>query len=59
MDFRKISGILQILDMGIYRNEKEIPYMDDNDFLNWKITINRQIGEMEKYLKIIKEEGEK
>lgn len=45
--------------MGIYRNEKEIPYMDDNDFLNWKITINRQIGEMEKYLKIIKEEGEK
>jgi hypothetical protein len=55
----KFQDTLQILDMGIYRNEKEIQFMDDNDFLNWKITINHHIGQMEKYLQIIKEEGEK
>jgi outer membrane receptor for monomeric catechols len=29
--------------MGIYSNEKEIPNMENNDFLNWKISINYQI----------------
>ena len=55
----KFLDIIQVLDMGIYRNEKEIPNMDDNDFLNWKISINYQIGQMETYLQIIKEEREK
>jgi hypothetical protein len=55
----KFQDIIQVLDMGIYRNEKEIPNMTDNDFLSWKISINYQIGQMEKYLQIIKEEREK
>ena len=33
----KFQDIIQVLDMGIYRNEKEIPNMTDNEFHRWKI----------------------
>jgi hypothetical protein len=55
----KFQDIIQALDMGLYRNEKEIPNMTDNEFLSWKISINYQISQMEKSLQIIKEEREK
>ena len=55
----KFQDIVQVLDMGIYRKENEIPNMENNDFLNWKISINYQIDQMKNYLQIIKEEGEK
>ena len=45
--------------MGVYRNEKEILNMEDNDFLTWKISINYQISQMEEYLQTIEEEKEK
>lgn len=55
----KFQDILQLLDSGIYRTEEEIPNMEDNDFLNWKISINYQINEMEKSLQMIKDERNK
>ena len=55
----KFQDIVQVLDMGIYRKENEIPNMENNDFLNWKISINYQIDQMKNYLQIIKKEGEK
>lgn len=55
----KFRDTIQFLDKGIYRNEEEIRSMEDNDFLNWKISINYQINEMQKSLQMIKEEREK
>ena len=55
----KFRDTIQFLDMGIYRNKEEISNMEDDDFHNWKISINYQINEMQKSLQIIKEEQEK
>jgi hypothetical protein len=55
----KFQDVIQVVDMGIYRNEKEILNMEDNDFLTWKISINYQISQIEEYLQTIEEEKEK
>jgi hypothetical protein len=55
----KFQDIIQVLDRGIYREEKEIQNMENDEFLTWKISINYQINQMEKCLQIIKEEGDK
>lgn len=58
-----ISGMfrdtIQLLHRGVYRTEKEIQNMENEDFLTWKVSINYQINEMQKSLKIIKEEKAK
>ena len=55
----EFQDVIQVIDMGVYRNEKEILNMEDNDFLTWKISINYQISQMEEYLQTIEEEKEK
>ena len=51
----KFQDVIEVVDMGIYRNEKEILNMEDNDFLTWKISINYQISQMEEYLQTVEE----
>ena len=55
----KFRDTIQLLDMGVSRNEEEISNMEDEDLLTWKVSLNYQINEMQNSLQIIKEERNK